>query len=258
MIKLGPAGTSGLGYPDGLAHCKESGLGALEVEFTHGVHMNNATASEVGKLAKQANVDLSVHAPYYINLSSEEKPKVTASKKRILMSAERAHYLGAKYVVFHAGYYGKKDPEDVYLIMVKELTDMQNTIKAKKWNVVLAPETTGKASQFAGLDDLLKLRKEIKCEICVDFAHIMAREQGKTTYDKILDKLKGIKHLHTHFSGIEWTAKGEKRHLLTQAKDIKELLNSLIKHKADATIINESPDPFGDALKTKKILDSLR
>ena len=85
-----------------------------------------------------------------------------------------------------------------------------------------------------------------------------ARTQGKMSYDEMLDKLKGIKHLHSHFSGIEWTPKGERRHLITEAKDIKELLKSLLKHKADVTIINESPDPFGDALKTKKILDSLR
>jgi deoxyribonuclease-4 len=73
----------------------------------------------------------------------------------------------------------------------------------------------------------------------------------------MLDKLKGIKHIHSHFSGIEWTPKGERRHLITQAKDIKELLNSIKKHKADITIINESPDVFGDAIKTKKILDKL-
>ncbi|MBW2980283.1 TIM barrel protein [Candidatus Woesearchaeota archaeon] len=257
MIKIGPAGTSGLGYPDGFIHCKEIGLDALEVEFTHSVHMNNEKAKLAGQAARKLKLDLSVHAPYFINLASEEKPKITASKKRILMSCERAHYLGAKYVVFHAGFYGKKDHEEVYSIISNEIADMQKTIKAKKWNVVLAPETTGKPVQFCGLDTLLRLRKDVKCELCIDFAHMKARTQGKMSYDEMLDKLKGIKHIHSHFSGIEWTPKGERRHLLTQAKDIKELLSCLLKHKVDVTIINESPDPIGDALKMKKILEKL-
>lgn len=257
MIKLGPAGTSGLGYPNGLIHCKELGLDALEVEFTHSVHMDNAKAKLAGEAAKKIKLDLSVHAPYYINLASEEKAKITASKKRILDSCERAHYLGAKYVVFHAGFYGKKEKEDVYSMISNGIDDMQKTIKAKKWKVVLAPETTGKHSQFCGLDTLLRLRKDVKCSLCVDFAHLKARTQGKMAYDEMLDKLKGIKHIHAHFSGIEWTPKGERRHLLTQAKDIKELLNSLLKYKADVTIINESPDPIGDALKMKNILEKM-
>ena len=134
MIKIGTAGTSGLGYPNGLAHCKELGLDALEVEFTHGVHMKNETANEVGEIAKQNKIGLSVHAPYFINLASDEKPKVTASKKRILDSCERAHHLGAKYVVFHAGFYGKKEREDVYSIISNEIADLLETIKKKKLN----------------------------------------------------------------------------------------------------------------------------
>ncbi len=257
MIKIGSAGTSGMGYPEGLAYCRGIGLDALEVEFTHGVHMNNATAESVGEIANQNKIILSVHAPYFINLASEEKAKIDASKKRILDSCERAHYLGAKYVVFHAGFYGKSEREDVYSIISKEIADIKETIKKNKWNVVLAPETTGKESQFCGLDTLLRLRKELKCEFCIDFSHMKARTQGKMSYDEMVDKIKGIKQVHAHFSGIEWTPKGEKRHILTQDKDIKELFNSLAHFKGDITIINESPDPFGDALKMKKILEKM-
>jgi hypothetical protein len=36
---------------------------------------------------------------------SKEKAKLAASKKRILQSCERAHYMNASPVVFHAGFY---------------------------------------------------------------------------------------------------------------------------------------------------------
>lgn len=257
MIRIGPAGTSGLGYEEGLQKCKGLGLTCLECEFTYGVRIKNDEAKKVGALAKKLGISLSVHGPYYINLNSEERPKVHASKTRILQSCERGHYLGAKYIVFHAGFYQKQDREGTYQDIKKEIVDLLKTIKKKKWNVILAPETTGKASQFGDVDELLRLRKETKCSLTVDFAHVKARNNGKIDYDELFKKIKGIGHIHAHFSGIEWTAKGERRHLITEAKDIKELLKYMKRYKVDVTIINESPDPFGDCVKTRKVLGEL-
>jgi deoxyribonuclease-4 len=163
------------------------------------------------------------------------------------------HYLGAKYIVFHAGFYQGRDKELVYDLIKNEIIDLQKTIKEKKWDVVLAPETTGKESQFGDLDELIKLKKETKCHLCVDFSHLKARYNGVIDYDIVMKKLKDLGHIHAHFSGIEWTKKGERRHLLTETKDIKELFEYLKKYKIDVTIINESPDPFGDAVKMKKL-----
>lgn len=255
MIKIGSAGTSGMGYEDGLKYCKELGLDALEVEFTYGVKMTNSQAKKIGSLAKKLGISLSVHGPYYINLASLEKEKIVASKKRILDSCERAHYLGAKYVVFHAAFYQKYSKEECYSLVKDAIIDMNKVIK--KWNVLLAPETTGKASQFGDVDELLRLHKETGCSLCIDFAHLEARYNKKVDYDELFSKLK-LKHLHCHFSGIEYTAKGERRHLITSSDKIKELLKAIIKHKKDVTIINESPDTFGDCVKTLKILRGLR
>jgi deoxyribonuclease IV len=254
MIKVGSAGSSGLGNIEGLKHAKSLGIHAMEVEFTYGVRISNNQAKDVGKLAKELNIDLSVHAPYYINLNSSEKVKIIASKKRILDSCERGHYLGAKYIVFHPGFYQKRDSEEVYQNIKKEILDLLKTIKQKGWGVKLAPETTGKPSQFGDLDELLRLRKETGCSICVDFAHLKARNAGEIDYDNVFKKLKGLKHVHAHFSGIEWTDKGERKHKLTEPKHIKELISFIKKYKIDVTIINESPDTFGDCVKTLKLL----
>ncbi len=248
-IKIGPGGTSGLGYDEGLKEIKNLNLDALEVEFTYGVRMSNMEAKKIGEMAK--GIILSVHGPYYINLASLEPDKVKASEKRILDSCERAHYLNARYVVFHAGFYGKKDKEEIYRIIKKELIDLKETINRNKWNSRLCPETTGKKSQFGSLEELQRLKKEIDVDYCVDFAHLLARE-GKIDYKKLLKKLP--KKFHSHYSGIEYTEKGERRHLNVDISDFKKLANELKKQDKDIIIICESPDPFGDAVKMKKIL----
>ncbi len=257
MIRLGPGGTAGLGYDEGLKKVSELGLSALEIEFTHGVNMPNATAKKVGDMAKKLGISLSCHAPYFINLASEEKAKINASKVRILQSCERLHHLGGGPVVFHPGFYQKRDEKEIYSTIKEEVKDLMETIKQKKWNVKLALETTGKHSAFGSLDELLQLVEEIKCSFTIDFAHLKARTEGKMSYGGMLDRVKHFKHIHAHFSGIEWTAKGERRHLLTAEKEIKELLTEVLKRKLDITIINESPDVIGDAYKMKKILERL-
>ncbi|TKJ17781.1 endonuclease IV [Candidatus Woesearchaeota archaeon B3_Woes] len=252
-ILIGPAGTGG-SSEEGFRRIKELGLDAVEVEFTYNIWMKKEDAVKLNKLNKELKLRFSIHAPYFVNLASFERPKVHASKSRILKSCEIGHYLGAKYIVFHAGFYQKKDPEIIYHTIKKEILDMMEVIKEKKWKVVLAPETTGKASQFGSLDELIRLKKETGCNLCVDFAHLRARNKGKIDYDEVMKKLKPLGHIHAHFSGIEWTDKGERRHLLTEVKDMKDLFNYLKKYKIDVTIINESPDPFGDAVKMKKLL----
>ena len=252
-ISFGPAGTAGLGYEEGLKHCKELGLRSMECEFTYGVRMTNEKAKKIGKLAKELGIKLSVHGPYYVNLASKDKEKLKASKKRILQSCERAHHMDASPVVFHAGYYQDRDKEVVYQIIKKNIQDIQKQIKKNNWKVKLAPETTGKQSQFGDLDELLRLRKEIKCEICIDFAHLYARNQGKVDFNKILKKLKNLPHLHCHFSGIIFTQKGERSHKLLEKKFFIPLARAIKKHRPKSiTIINESPDIFGDVIKMKQ------
>ena len=253
MIKIGPAGTGG-SSEEGFKRIREAGLDAVEIEFTYSIWMKKEDAVKLKELNKKLKLDFSIHCPYYINLASLERVKVHASKNRILKSCEMGHYLGVKYIVFHAGFYQGREKEEVYQMIKKEMLDMQKVIKAKKFDVVLAPETTGKASQFGDLDELIRLKKEIKCGLCVDFAHIKARNNGVIDYDSVMKKLKGLGHIHAHFSGIEFSAKGERRHKLTVEKEVKELFKYLKKYKIDCTIINESPDPFGDAVKMKKLL----
>ncbi len=257
-ILLGPAGASGMGSINALEKCKELGLKAMEIEFVYGVSMNNEEAEKIGEKAKKMGISLSVHAPYWINLNSAEKEKIKSSKKRILDSCERAHHLKAQYVIFHPAYYHKDSAEGVYEKVKEAVLDMQETIRKNKWNVILCPETTGKKSQFGTLEELIKLSKETGCGTCIDFAHLKARNKGKINLNLVCKKIKQVKHKTAHFSGIEYGEKGERRHVLTKEPEIKEIIKALVKHNISIRIINESPDPFGDSLKTKKALDKIK
>ena len=255
MIKIGPAGSGGLGNLEGIRKAARMKLDCMEVEFVYGVRMSVEDAREAGALARAKGITLSVHAPYYINLASDEKEKIQASKQRILDSCRKAHTLGAQNVVFHAGFYQTKTAEQTYALIKKAIVEIREVIAKNKWKVQLCPETTGKPSQFGSVDELLQLMKETGCGICVDFAHLCAREQGNVDYATILTKLP--KKFHAHFSGIEYGPKGERQHLKTTKKFFEPLARELIKQKVDVTLINESPQPYKDAAMMKRVVTAL-
>ncbi|MFA5797563.1 MAG: TIM barrel protein [Candidatus Woesearchaeota archaeon] len=256
MIHVGPGGTGGIGYEEGLAYCEDAKLRCLEIEFTHGVQMNNATAKTVGKLAETHKVFLSVHAPYFINLVSKEQEKIVASQKRIIDSCERAsHFYSPIFkrkipIVFHAGYYQDMDKSSVYDLIKDRIIEMQDIIAENDWNVLLCPELTGKATQFGDEHELLQLSREIKCGMTIDFAHALARANGDVDYESLIKKLPHS--FHAHYSGINYGPKGEKNHIPVDMNAWKELVVLLKKYDKEVTVICESPDPLGDAKKMGK------
>jgi len=247
MISIGPAGTGGKD-PNNILEIKALGLDAVEVAFTYSIWMNNSDAKKIKEANKEAKLKISVHAPYYINLNSKEKSKIESSKNRILKCLERAHYMGANLVVFHPGYYGGMDKEKAYQNIKKAIQEIQ---KENKWEVKLAPETSGKVNVFGSIDEIARLVKETGCSFCIDFAHVLARYK-KIDFDYIFKKFKG--KLHCHFSGIEYGEKGEKHHIKTDSKLAKKVILAIKKAKRDAVIINEAPDTIGDALMMKELV----
>jgi deoxyribonuclease IV len=256
MIKVGPAGSDGLGNLKGVQKVAAMGLDCMEVAFTYGVRMDLKTAIAVGGLAKENGIILSVHAPYYINLASEEKDKFAASRNRILDSCEKAHTMGARNVSFHAGFYQNRSAGRTYDLIKNAMVGLQKEVIDNGWKVRLCPEITGKPSQFGSLPELLRLKRETRCGITVDFSHLYARQQGDIDYARILKKLP--KKFHAHFSGIEFGDKGERRHVRTTKKFFEPLARELIQRKVDITIINESPKPYEDALMMKKLIIKLQ
>jgi len=260
-IFLGPAGipASAKGSTiDGIRRVAELGLNAIEVEFVYGVNMKTETAKEVGAVARGAAVRLSVHAPYYVNLCSGERAKLAASKKRIMESVERAEDMRADIVVFHPGFYGKLEKAEAFDRVAAACTELADN--APK-DVKLGIETTGKSGAFGTLDEIVDVCKNVHgCVPVVDFAHIYARQAGKIDYEKVLDALNPLKlaHVHSHFSNIEYTAKGERNHLVLDGHPaFRPLAQDILKRKLGITIICESPVLELDALRMKRVFEKL-
>lgn len=272
-IYLGPAGVPLSAEKrttiDGLKKIAELNLTALEVEFVRGVAMSNEAADEVGKLAKELGILLSVHCPYFVNLCSTDMQKLEASKKRILDSVERAYHMGAHIAVFHPGFYGSLKPEAAFEAVERACVDMLDRMKSMGIReVALGHETTGKISAFGTLDELVRLCKQIRgCEPVVDFAHLFARAAGKIDYAEVFDKLKSLKlkHLHSHFTSMEWTpakipSYGNERHHLPIKFDkppFEPLAKEILKRKLSITLISESPMLELDSLEMKRIFEKL-
>ncbi len=257
-ILFGPAGTGG-SKDEGFIAVSKAGLGAVEIEFVYSIWMTKSDAEKIRALSKKLGLVLSIHAPYYINLNSKEPQKIAASRTRILNCLEIGTILDVKYVVFHPGFYQKDSKEETYDKIKEQIEKIMQEAKEKSYTPQLAPETTGKASQFGDIDELIKLKHETGCHLCIDFSHLKARYNGKISYEEFAEKIASAKlgHLHCHFSGIEYTEKGERRHILTPDSEIKSLLTALKKHNLDCTIINESPDTLGDAIKMKKFWEKM-
>ena len=268
---MGPAGiplsAKGEGTQAGIRKVKDIGLEAMEVEFVRGVKMKNETAMEIGKVREETGIKLSVHGPYYINLASKEPKKIEASKQRILRSCERAHHMGASPVVFHPGYYGKYTPQETYEIVKKGILEITDKIRERGWKIKIAPETTGKVSQFGTLDELVLLLREIKnknCELCLDFAHMWARYQGDVDYSQVMEKAKktGPEILHTHFSQINYSEKGERNHMTFEEAKMKsppveKVCRAVLDSGQDTRIISESPVLEEDSARMRKVFEKL-
>jgi deoxyribonuclease-4 len=255
-ILIGPAGSGGRGNLQGISAVARRGLDCMEVAFTYGVRMQPAMAEAVGDLADGLGIALSVHAPYYINLAAYEEDKVAASRQRILDSCHRAHLMGARNVVFHAGFYQKRTPRETYRLIRDQVSRLQQQIRRAAWQVVLCPEITGKPSQFGSTEELLELTADTGCALTVDFAHLCARQQGIIDYDALMPALPDS--FHAHFSGIEYTPKGEKKHIRLQPDYFKPLLAALRSHRKHVTLICESPKPYEDAMMMKAMVQELK
>ena len=249
----------------GLHRIRELELDCMEVEFVHGVRMKQDKAEEAGRLAHELNVSLPCHGPYYINLNAEEPDKKEASVRRILETARAAHWLGAGSITFHAGFFMKSDREEVYGVIREALAGITEKVAGEGLDVRISPELTGKESQFGSLEELLRLSGEVKnIHPCIDFSHYHARTGGaQNSYPEFCATLERIEkalgrpaleNLHMHVSGINYTAKGERNHLILEESDLeyKALLKALKDFKVGGNLVCESPNLEEDAALLKK------
>jgi len=273
IMRFGPAGMplelKGKRLPEGIAYVAAEGLHALEVEFVRGVRIRKEDAIEAAQVAKEKDVRLSCHSPYWINCCSPIKAKQQTTMRNIIQTARAAEILGAKIIAFHPGFYQKQSKQVAFDNALKILKEAEKKMKDEKLSCFLGLETAGEKSSFGQLDEIIELCKKLKqARPVIDFAHMHAVSNGglktKEDYEKIINQIKKelgpeyLKDMHCHFSGIVFSDKGERYHIpIDSSPPFKPLAELIAEKNYKFTIISESPLLDRDALKMQKILARL-
>jgi len=275
--RFGPAGKpvgfkgKAVGVP---RYLREEGLDAFEFQAVRwGVRpgMRAEDAEELGREARKYDVLLSMHASYYVNLCADGR-KLEDSIRRLLICLEYGRLMGAYIVVFHPGFYKGKPKERALedcIRALKRVADEASTLG--RGLPALGPETTGKPSQLGSLEEIISICEAVEsCQPVVDWAHIHARDgrgaiRGRADYEAILDELERrlgsdvVMNLHTHFTRVEFSAKGEvKHHTMAEeayGPDFGPLAELIAELGLRPVIISESPILDRDSLVMKKMVE---
>lgn len=262
IIRFGPAGmsdrfreeghTSSVEAPKWLA---EQGLNALEYSAGRGVHIGEETARALGAEAGKYQIAMSIHAPYYINCASPEEDKRDKAVGYLLSAARAVDFMGGDRVVFHVGSPGKNRHEANRLSFRTVERALGQLDREGLGHISLCPETMGRPSQLGSLEETLKLCLiDERMVPTLDFGHLhtvgLGALNSQDDFRRVLDTLLGTlgearaRSFHAHFSRIEYTAKGEKRHVRFADEgygpDFAHLAPLLIEYQLTPTIICES------------------
>ena len=261
--KFGPAGSSDnfkkMGYKSSLdvpEFIVKSGLDCFEYQCGRGVNIGLEKAALLGKKAKEMGITLSLHAPYYISMSSVEEEKRLNSINYILDSARAVNAMGGDRIVVHTGSCGKISREEALQLAIDTMKKAIAALDSEGLsNIHICPETMGKVNQLGTLYEVTELCKlDERLIPCIDFGHLNARDLGviktKEDYENILNTVKNelgserYKNFHSHFSKIEYTTGGEKRHLTFEdtvyGPQFEPLMELIAKHGLSPVFICES------------------
>ena len=271
---FGPAGNCDSFYASGHKHTKEApswvrefGLDAYEYQCGNGLTAGEKTLREIGVLAAEQGIKMSLHTPYYISLSGVELEKRLKSITYIEQSLSAATCLGADTIVIHTGSAAKISREEAMRLASDTL--YKTIEKFGEDGIKLGLETMGKINQLGTLDEVIELCKMSKRLVpVVDFGHLNARAVGgafvgEDDYKRVFDTIGNAlgddvaRNLHCHFSKIEYTGAGEKRHLTFEDEifgpDPEPLMAVIAKEDLTPRIICESAGTQAeDALEMKK------
>jgi deoxyribonuclease-4 len=276
--RFGPAGVPplfrilGAQTPDVPKLLREEGLDAFEyqaVRWGQKPQMKREDAERLGAEARKNDVLLSMHGSYYVNLSGKEEV-VEASKRRVIACAEAAQWMGAYVVVFHMGFYGRLEKSYAFKSCVTALKDIAATMSSLGIRgVKLGPETMGRIFQVGTLDEILTICEEVEqTQLVIDWSHMHARYQGKfrkvedfrTVVEEVERRLgtEAARNMHCHFSKIEFTDKGERRHhTLDEPRygpEFEMLAEVIAEFKMRPVMICETPILDIDAMKMRDTL----
>ncbi len=249
----------------------EEGLDAFEYQASRWgpkPQIKQEDAKKLGEESRKNDVKLSMHGSYFINLSGK-KEVVEASKRRLIACARGGDWMGAYVVVFHTGFYGKFEKDYAFKTCLSALKEVSAEIKTLGLKVKLGPETMGRKFQVGTLDEILTINQEVEgTQLVIDWGHLHALHLGtlnkvedfRAIAEKVEQKLgtQALRSIHCHFSKIEFSSQGEKRHHTLDEErygpEFRMLAEVIVEFGMHPTIICESPILDVDARKMQATL----
>lgn len=280
---FGPAGNSesfkAMGYKSNISapeYVSKMGLDIYEYQCGRGVKVSEDNALAYRKNSEEYGIITSLHAPYFISLSSVEEEKRMKSVDYILQSAKAADMLGGDRIIVHSGSCSKISREEALSLAKETLKIAKSTLNENGLSHIhICPETMGKINQLGTLEEVLELCLVDESFIpCIDFGHLNARTFGemnsKDRFEHALNLIENklgyekLNCFHSHFSKIEYTENGgEKKHLTFEddifGPNFEPLAELIAKRNLSPRFICESAGTQAeDALFMKKVYDSFK
>ncbi len=266
-----PISTKPSSIVNGVKQIKKLGLESMEIEFVHGITIKKEeTAQEIKKTAETEQVMLSCHGPYFVNLNAQEEKKKHATMNFIKQASEMASLAGAYSICFHMAYLMGMPKEKVTKIVIQRLNEIISDLQSKEHKIWVRPETAGRITQWGEIEDIIEVSTQVDQVLpCVDFAHLFAHSIGKNNsnefFHSVLEKIEkglgkeALKNMHCHMEGIEFTEKGEKKHVtLKECKfNFQGVLKALKEFNCKGIVTCESPNLETDALILKKEFEKI-
>ena len=253
----------------------EEGLDAFEYQASRWgpkPQMKLEDAQKLGEEARKNDVKLSMHGSYFVNLSGK-KETVEASKRRLIACVTAADWMGAYVVVFHTGFYGKVEKSFAFQNALIALKEISAEMKSLGLKVKLGPETMGRKFQVGTIDEILTINQEVEgTQLVIDWGHLHALHQGtlkkvedfRIIAEKVEAQLgtEALRSMHCHFSKIEFSSQGEKRHHTLDedryGPEFRMLAEVIVDFGLHPTMICESPFLDVDARKMKATLNEVQ
>jgi deoxyribonuclease IV len=269
-IRIGPGGIplscKGRTIKDGVIYTRNLELDAIQVQFVRGIRTTEEEALEVGRVAREANVEVHVHAPYYTNIAGDEPNKESAFDK-IISAGALADAMGARTLAIHAGLYDDAGPQVTLEKIVEGLAEILDTFKEDGINVRLGLEVAGKQALFGSLDEVIEVCRRVPGVVPIlDFAHIHARTNGglQTPEDfaRVFDQVRefNLEHYLIHFTGVLYENGSERHHIPIKKGDLRfePLVETILDRDLNVTIVSHSPILEHDAMYMKIVLDRVK
>jgi deoxyribonuclease-4 len=247
------------GRPDGSKDAVDAvertaalGLQAMELQFVRDVRQRDEVARAVRQRAEELDILLSAHGPYYISLASASTETVEKSRDWLLRAARAADAAGAWILVLHAGTYGKRSGTETSAMIAANVLACREQLDREGNGIVLGLETPGKVAAWGSIAEVHEIMGQVRgVQPVLDLAHLHARGRGAmgtvTAFAAVLREygLRPTERTHCHFSGIEFTAAGEKRHLPLDSlsPDFRHFASAFVPAEGRLTVISETPNP---------------